>query len=210
MREPGNQRVSTVFDAMAKHYDRQMGWFERFVIGPARTWAVEQARGRVLELAVGTGLNLPLYGPGIEHVLGVDLSEGMLEVARTRIADDGIERVEVRHGDVQRLEVPDGSVDTVLSTFTYCTIPDPGLASTEAFRVLVPGGRIVLAEHGPATNRVLRLAMRTVEPLSIRFGADHLTRDPVPYLEDAGFVVDEVSRSGKGGIVFRVLAHRPL
>lgn len=209
MREPGNAKVEKVFDAMSGNYDRQIGYFERFVLGPAREWAVAQARGRVLELAVGTGLNLPLYGPGVSHVLGLDLSEGMLDVARARVDDNGIDRAEVRRGDVQALEVPDGSVDTVLSTFTFCTIPDPAAASAEAFRVLVPGGRVVLAEHGPSTTGVVRALMRMVEPLSVRFGADHLTREPVGYLESAGFVVDEVSRTGRGGIVFRVLAHKP-
>ncbi|AII11161.1 class I SAM-dependent methyltransferase [Rhodococcus opacus] len=210
MRQPGNAKVEKVFDAMSRRYDAQMGFFERFVLGRARRWAVAQASGRVLEIAVGTGLNLPLYGPQVEKVVGVDLSEGMLGVARRRIARERLERVEVRRGDVQELDVPDASVDTVVSTFTFCTIPDPLKASKEALRVLVPGGRIVLAEHGPATNKVVRVLMRAVEPLFVRFGADHLTRDPRPYLEEAGFVIDTVHRSGRGGIGFRILAHKPV
>ncbi|AWK76774.1 SAM-dependent methyltransferase (plasmid) [Rhodococcus oxybenzonivorans] len=209
MRQPGNAKVEKVFDAMARHYDTQMGFFERFVLGPARGWAVAQARGRVLEIAVGTGLNLPLYGPQVESVIGVDLSEGMLDVARRRIADYRLDRVEVRRGDAQALDVPDASVDTVISTFTYCAIPDPLKASEEALRVLVPGGQMVLAEHGPATNRLGLTLMRAVEPLSVRFGTDHLTRDPRPYLDRAGFVIDTVHRSGMGSIGFRILAHKP-
>ncbi|MDV7246572.1 MULTISPECIES: class I SAM-dependent methyltransferase [Rhodococcus] len=209
MRQPGNAKVEKVFDTMSRHYDTQMGFFERFVLGPARQWAVAQASGRVLEIAVGTGLNLPLYGPQVEKVVGVDLSEGMLDVARRRIAQDRLERVEVRRGDVQELDVPDASVDTVVSTFTFCTIPDPLQASKEALRVLVPGGRIVLAEHGPATNTIGLALMRAVEPLSVRFGTDHLTRDPAPYLEEAGFTIDTVHRSGRGGVGFRIIAHKP-
>lgn len=209
MRQPGSERVAQVFDKMAAHYDRQIGLFERFVLGPARGWAIGQARGRVVEIAVGSGLNLPLYGPDVEGIIGVDLSEGMLELARRKVADGGLDRVELRRGDVQALDLPDTCADTVVSTFTFCTIPDPGLAAAEAFRVLVPGGRFVLAEHGPSTNRVGRALMRAAEPLTLRFGADHLTRDPVPYLESAGFTVDEVHRGGRGGIVFRVLAHKP-
>ncbi|AKE89077.1 MULTISPECIES: class I SAM-dependent methyltransferase [Rhodococcus] len=205
--ENENARVSRIFDEMSKNYDRGMGLVERLILGPARHWAAAQARGRVVELAVGTGLNLPLYGPEVEHVVGIDISPRMLELARAKAAADP--RVELREGDVQALDLPDASADTVLSTFTFCTVPDPARAAAEAHRVLVPGGRVVLAEHGPSTNRALRALQRGIEPLSIRFGADHLLRDPVPYLTEAGFVVDDVHRTGRMGIVFRVLAHKP-
>lgn len=157
----------------------------------------------------GTGLNLPLYGPEVIRILGIDLSDGMLVVARQRVTDEALHRVELRSGDVQVLDLPDASIDTVISTFTFCTIPDPLAASREAHRVLGPGGRFVLAEHGPARHRVGRAVMRAMEPLSIRFGADHLTRDPVPYVEAAGFTVGRIRRSGPGGIAFEVLAHKP-
>ncbi|QBJ98758.1 class I SAM-dependent methyltransferase [Rhodococcus sp. ABRD24] len=194
---------------MAARYEKQMGLFERFVLGRARQWAVAQAEGAVLEIAVGSGLNLPLYGSQVDHIVGVDLSEGMLDIARRKVARADTARIELRQGDAQALDLPDDSVDTVVSTFTFCTIPDPKLASEEAFRVLVPGGQFVLAEHGPSTNALGRALMRVVEPLSVRFGADHLTRNPVPYLVDAGFEIDQVERTGRGGIVFRVLAHKP-
>jgi len=209
VREVDNRKVEQVFDKMAAHYERQMGLFERFVLGRARTWAVEQAAGRVLEIAVGSGLNLPLYGPAVEHIIGVDLSAEMLEVAKHKVAAGDTNRMQLRRGDVQALDLPSESVDTVISTFTFCTIPDPLLASQEAFRVLVPGGRFILAEHGPSTNPLGRVAMRALEPLSVRFGADHLTRDPVPYLEASGFEIEGVERTGRGGIVFRVFARKP-
>jgi ubiquinone/menaquinone biosynthesis C-methylase UbiE len=209
MRQPGNEKIAEVFDKEARRYDRQMGLFERFVLGSAREWAIAQARGRVVEIAVGTGLNLPLYPADIERVVGVDLSEEMLALARRRVDEQRLDRVELHHGDVQALDLPDASADTVVSTFTYCTIPDPLRASEEAYRILTPGGRFVLAEHGPSTNAIARTFMRAAEPLSVLFQADHLMRDPVPYLQVAGFTIDEVHRSGRGGIVFRVLAHKP-
>jgi ubiquinone/menaquinone biosynthesis C-methylase UbiE len=205
---PDNARIAQVFDTMAPQYDRQIGFAERRLLGNPRGWAAGHASGRVLEIAVGTGLNLPLYGPAVSAVTGIDLSEGMLALARQRITDHHLAHCEVRRGDVQALDLPDESVDTVVSTLTYCTIPDPALASAEALRVLVPGGRFVLAEHGPSTNRVLSWFMRAVEPLTLKFEADHLVRDPVPYLEAAGFVVDSVDRTGLGGTCFRVLAHK--
>lgn len=208
MRTATNADVRRVFDAMAGSYDRQMAFFERLLFPGSRRWVTGQAHGRVVEIAVGTGLNLPLY-PGDVTVLGVELSEGMLRLARQRVADCGLaDRVELRHGDVQALDLPDGSADTVVSTFALCTIPDPSAAVSEARRVLRPGGRFVLAEHGPAANPLLRAAMRLAERATIRLAADHLTRDPTVFLEQAGFRIDAVSRS-RAGISFRVLATRP-
>ncbi|MEU6414649.1 methyltransferase domain-containing protein [Microbispora sp. NPDC046933] len=208
MRATTDADVRRVFDRMADRYDGQMLAWERRLFPGSREWAVGQARGRVVEIAVGTGLNLPLYGPDAT-VIGIELSERMLELARRRVALAGLgERVELRQGDVQRLDLPDGSADTVLSTFTMCTIPDPVAAAREAYRVLRPGGRFVLAEHGPSSNPLIRAGMRLVEPLFVRFEADHLTRDPRPFLEQAGFQIESVDRMTRG-ICFRVLAVRP-
>lgn len=208
MRRPvTTERVRQVFDAFADQYDRQMARWEPLLFPGSRQWAVAQAQGRVVEIAVGTGLNLPLYPPDVT-VVGIDLSDRMLDVARRRVAEHGLhERVELRRGDVQALDLPDGSADTVVSTFTLCTIPDPVAAVREAHRVLRPGGRFVLAEHGPAWNPVLRAGMRLAERLTIRLVADHLTRKPTTYLESAGFRIDTVSRA-RAGVSFRVVATR--
>lgn len=208
MRTTTDADVRRVFDRMADRYDDQMRVWERRLFPGSREWAVGQARGRTVEIAVGTGLNLPLYAADVE-VVGIELSGRMLELARRRVARDGLgERVELRQGDVQRLELPDGLADTVLSTFTMCTIPDPVAAAREAYRVLKPGGRFVLAEHGPSTNPVIRAGMRLVEPAFVRFEADYLTRDPRPFLEQAGFRIESVSRMSRG-VSFRILAVRP-
>ncbi|MER5647413.1 methyltransferase domain-containing protein [Streptosporangium sp. NPDC002524] len=208
MRTTTDADVRRVFDRMADRYDDQMRVWERRLFPGSREWAVGQARGRTVEIAVGTGLNLPLYDAGVT-VVGIELSERMLELARRRVAREGLgERVELRQGDVQRLDLPDGLADTVLSTFTMCTIPDPVAAAREAYRVLRPGGRFVLAEHGPSSNRLIRAGMRLVEPALVRFEADHLTRDPRPFLERAGFRIESVSRMTRG-VSFRVLAVRP-
>ena len=111
---------------------------------------------------------------------------------------------------MEHLGLPDESVDTVVSTLTFCTIPDPGRASAEAFRVLRPGGRMVVAEHGPSSNRVVDAAMRAVDPLAIRYGHDHLRRDPVPYLTAAGFEIETTRRSGRFGVMHGVVARKSL
>ncbi len=203
-----NRDVVRFFDKIAHSYDRQIGVCERFLFPRSRRWAVEHARGRVAEIAVGTGLNLPLY-PADVTLVGVELSERMLALARERVTTEALaDRVELHQGDVQALQLPDASIDTVVSTFTICTIPDPAAAVREAYRVLRPGGRFVLVEHGPSDNAILRAGMRLAEHGTARFLADHLTRDPVPLLEQTGFRVEAVSRA-KAGIAFHVLANRP-
>jgi len=206
MRQPDADKIGRVFDKIADGYDRQMGFSERLLFGRSRAWAASRAHGRVLEIAVGTGLNLPLY-PTDASVVGIDLSERMLDHARTRAAEHGLTgRVTLNQGDVQALDVPDDSIDSVVSTFTFCTIPDPLLAAREAFRVLRPGGSFLLAEHGPSTRRWVRAGQRAAEPMTIRFLADHLMRDPLPYVAQAGFTIREAEHGGRLGLVFRVHA----
>lgn len=200
-----NEQVVRVFDSFAPKYDASMARWERYFLGRGRQWATAQAQGDVLELAVGTGLNLPAYSAATS-VLGVELSRNMLAIAERRIADNGLgDHVRVELGDVQALDVANESRDTVVSTYTFCTIPDPMAASREAFRVLRPGGRFLLVEHGTSSNPAIRLGQRALEPLAIRFAADHLTRDPVAFVREAGFRVDSVQRN-RAGMVFRVAA----
>ncbi len=208
MPQTSNEDITKAFSKNARVYDRWMVFFERYVAVGARAWAVSMARGKVIEIGAGSGLNLPLYGPEVEHVTGIELSEEMLAIARRRVAEQRIDRVELHQGDAQALDLSSESADTFISTFTFCTIPDPEAASREAYRVLRPGGVFVLAEHGRSSRKLGRAVMRAIEPLCIRISADHITRDPVPYLTSAGFTDVEVQRGGPGGIVFRILAHK--
>jgi len=99
----------------------------------------------VLEVAIGTGLNLPFYPDDVD-VTGIDLGERMLNIARARAAD--LRRpVELRQGDAQELPFDDAAFDTVVCTFGLCAIPDLDTALDDMARVLPPGGRLILVDH---------------------------------------------------------------
>jgi ubiquinone/menaquinone biosynthesis C-methylase UbiE len=200
------ERVREIQDKHAGGYDRQMNFFDRVLFRGGREWAVSHAQGEVLEIAVGSGRNLPFYPPAIK-LTAIEFSPEMLAIARRRAEQLGRE-FDLREGDAQALEFGDASFDTVIITLALCTIPDDRKAAREARRVLRPGGKLVLMEHVRSPSLPVRVVQRLIEPLSIRFEADHLTREPLDYLPDEGFEIESVARS-KLGIVERVIARKP-
>jgi ubiquinone/menaquinone biosynthesis C-methylase UbiE len=212
MAQPGStraeetERVRALQDKEAPHYDRRMSFFERLLFAGGREWVCSRTEGDVLEVAAGTGRNLPLYPAGI-RLTTVELSPEMLEFARRRAQDLGKE-VDLRLGDAQALDFSDASFDTVVITLGLCTIPDDREAVREAHRVLRPGGRLLLLEHVRSPRLPVRAVQRLLDPLAVRFAADHLVREPLDHLDAEGFEVERVERS-KWGIVERVIARKP-
>jgi ubiquinone/menaquinone biosynthesis C-methylase UbiE len=200
-------KVLRAWEKTAPGYDRQIAFFERFQFGGGREWLGSRARGRVLEVAIGTGLNLPHYRAGVT-LTGIELSPAMLAIARHRAADLGRD-IDLHNGDAQRLPFPGAGFDTVVCALSLCTIPDPAAAIGEMKRVLVPGGRLLLLDHIGSTWPPIYAAQWLLERLSIRASGEHLTRRQVPLVQAAGFELVEVERL-KAGTVERVHAHKPL
>lgn len=195
-----------VWDKAAPGYDRQIALFERIWFTGGRQWLTSRATGRVLEVAVGTGLNLELYAPGVT-VTGIELSPEMLAIARSRAARHGID-ADLREGDAQALPLADASVDTVVCCLALCTIPDPPRALAEMHRVLVPGGRLLLLDHVRSTSRLLFAAQWLFEQVTRRTAGEYFTRRQLPLVEAAGFDVVESERL-KAGSIERVHAVKP-
>jgi ubiquinone/menaquinone biosynthesis C-methylase UbiE len=200
------ERVRRLQDRAAPKYDRTMGRWEKVLFGGGREWVCSQARGDVLEIAIGTGRNLPHY-PADVRLTAIELSPEMLSIARKRAADLG-RAIDLREGNAEALDFPDASFDTVVCAFALCTIPDDRKAVAEAKRVLKPGGRFVAIEHVGSPVGIVRTVERLIEPLTVRFEGDHLTREPLDHLNAEGFKVEQLHRS-KWGIVERVLAVKP-
>jgi len=204
--EDATVRARRAWDAFAPRYDKSMRFFERVQFGGGRAWVCSRARGDVLEVAIGTGLNLPIY-PADVRLTGVDLSPAMLAVARSRAAELGRE-VDLREGDAQSLPFPDASFDTVVSTLSLCAIPDDRAAIAEMRRVLRPGGRLLLLDHIGSNWWPIWAAQRLLEVVTVRSAGEHQTRRPLPLVEAAGFHIERRERL-KAGTVERIAATKP-
>ena len=180
-----------------------MGLYERYVLPRAinlacssrpskkqREKVVPLAEGEVLEIGMGSGLNLPYYDTDkVQKVWGLEPSEGMRKLARNRIRDSTIDLEMI---DLPGEEIPldAHSVDTVLVTYTLCTIPDPHRALRGMQRVLRPGGTLLFCEHGIAPDAGVRKWQNRINPIWGRFaGGCNINRDIPRILESSGFCV---------------------
>ncbi len=204
--EDATAKTRRVWDRYAPRYDRGMRFFERFQFRGGREWVCSRVDGRVLEVGVGTGLNLPLYPSGVT-LTGVDLSPAMLEIARQRATQLGL-AADLREADAQALPFPDASFDTVVCTLSLCAIPDDRAAIAEMWRVLRPGGRLLLLDHIGSNIWPIWAGQRLLEMVTIRSAGEHQTRRPLPLVKEAGFAVQETERL-KAGSVERVHARKP-
>ena len=199
-------RQKQVWDKTAPGYDKQISFFEKIWFGGGREWLGQRAQGRVLEVAVGTGRDLPHY-PADVIVTGIELSPAMLALARQRAAGLGRD-VDLREGDAEHLPCGDASFDTVACALSLCTIPDPATAIGEMKRVLVPGGRLLLLDHIASTWPPIHAAQWLLERFTIRAAGEHFTRRQLPLVRAAGFRVVETERL-KAGSVERIHAVKP-
>jgi len=178
-------------------------WYERYILPTAleiacgmpmisrmRQLVVPQAQGRVLEVGIGTGLNMRHYDKSrVTHITGLDPSLQLHPMARERIAQVGLP-VDLIGLSAERIPLPDASFDTVLVTYTLCTIPDAGAALREMRRVLTPAGKLLYCEHGRAPDvSVQRWQDRLQAVWGPLAGGCHLGRNIPELLASAGFTL---------------------
>jgi ubiquinone/menaquinone biosynthesis C-methylase UbiE len=152
---------------------------------------VPTAHGRVLEVGIGSGLNLPLYTTAAQRVVGLDTSRRLLSMARQVInAEIPTELIE---GSAEALPMEDGSLDTVVTTWTLCTIPDVVGALQEMRRVLKPSGELLFIEHGLSPDPAVRRWQDRLTPVWKRIGGGcHLNRPIRKLLEETGFRIERI------------------
>jgi ubiquinone/menaquinone biosynthesis C-methylase UbiE len=179
-----------------------MNWYDRVVlpylidmacgmpmVQQQRRQVVPGAHGRVLEIGMGTGRNLAFYDRSrVTRLVGVDPALQMHRLAQKRSYQAGI-KVELMGLSAEQLPTDDASFDTVVCTYTLCSIPDAAQALSEVRRVLVPGGKLLFCEHGRAPDASVRRWQDRLQPLwGTLAGGCHLGRDIPSLLDAAGFV----------------------
>ena len=180
-----------------------MGFYEKMVLprlldlamrnsrlADYRQETIRAARGVVLEIGVGSGLNLPLYGAAVDRVCGLDPSPELLDRARERIAAARVP-VSLIRASAEQLPFRDAAFDTLVMTWTLCSIPNPSVALAEVRRALKPVGLLLFVEHGLAPEPRIMRWQRRLTPYWKRIGGGcHLDRKMDDLIRAAGFRVE--------------------
>jgi len=182
-----------------------MGFYQDQIVPLLINWSMRQknlaayrariipaAEGRVLEIGIGSGLNLPFYSRNVARVIGLEPSPRLLAMAR-RVERTGNGPVEFIEGSAEAIPLQDASVDTVVTTWTLCSIPDALRALCDMRRVLRPGGRLLFVEHGRAPDPKVIWWQDRLTPVWKRLGGGcHLNRAIGTLIEGAGFQFDRL------------------
>ena len=195
------QRISGIYDRMGGMMERRFRpWREKlwqFAHGP-----------RILEVGVGTGRNMEFW-PRDSKVAAIDLTPGMLDIARKRAAWLQREGDDLFLADVQHLELPSRIFDTVIATFVFCSVPDPVQGLRELGRVVRPDGHIILLEHVHIDHPIIGPLMDALAPLIVRLIGANINRRTLTNVQIAGLKIDQVMDLDKMGM-FKLIFASPI
>ena len=185
-----------------------MGLYDRYIlpkflncacgskpINYQRQKVVPLAKGKVLDIGIGSGLNIPFYNSDkIDKVIGIDPSHELIELAK-ELANDSKASIELVIGSAESIPYPDNFFDTVLVTYTMCTIPNVAIANKEMWRVLKDDGRLIFCEHGLAPDKKISKWQNRIDPFWGKIaGGCHLNRDIQKLITDAGFSFESLDK----------------
>jgi len=156
---------------------------------------VPLAKGKVLDIGIGSGLNIPFYNSDkIDKVIGIDPSHELIDLAK-ELANDSKASIELVIGSAESIPYPDNFFDTVLVTYTMCTIPNVAIANKEMWRVLKDDGRLIFCEHGLAPDKKISKWQNRIDPFWGKIaGGCHLNRDIQKLITDAGFSFESLDK----------------
>ncbi len=207
-RPSANEVKRRYYTREAQKYDQETDFWERWLFGSEhRSWACSRAVGDTLEVAIGTGLNLPHYPPGV-RLTGIDLTPEMLAKAEIRARSISRE-INLQEADAQNLPFDESSFDTVVCTYALCSIPDEARAIAEMKRVLRPRGRLILVDHVRSTVKPLYWLQWIYEFVPSRTKGEYMTRRPALHVIAAGFEIEARDRL-RAGVIERLAALKPL
>ena len=160
-----------------------------------RQKVVPLAKGKVLDIGIGSGLNIPFYNSDkIDIVIGIDPSHELIELAK-ELANDSKASIDFVIGSAESIPYPDNFFDTVLVTYTMCTIPNVAIANKEMWRVLKDDGRLIFCEHGLAPDKKISKWQNRIDPFWGKIaGGCHLNRDIQKLITDAGFSFESLDK----------------
>jgi ubiquinone/menaquinone biosynthesis C-methylase UbiE len=196
----GHMTTQDIQDAYASHakWIDRLSWVNRWLTGRYRRRQFGEAEGRVLDVACGAGTNFR-YLPESTEIVGIDISEPLLQQARTEL--ETLERRgTVEQMDAEALDFEDDSFETVISSFSTCTFPNPVAALQEMARVCRPEGEILLLEHGRSDNTLLARYQEWRADAHYETSGCRLTHEPVEVVRQAGLSVEEVQTAQFGRI----------
>ncbi|MFQ6039958.1 MAG: class I SAM-dependent methyltransferase [Candidatus Poribacteria bacterium] len=189
-------RIAAVYDLMEKPVE--MLFFRHW-----RRKLFSQVKGRVLEVGVGTGKNIPYY-PKELKVIAVDISEKMLQSGQKRASVAG-KTVQFALMDAQHLAFKDEIFDTIVATFVFCSVSDPVEGLKELLRVIKQDGRILLLEHVKSKHRIMGKLMDILNPLTVKMAGFNINRDTVTNVKNAGLSI-LLENNLKGDVFKELLA----
>lgn len=150
--------------------------------------------GKILEVGIGTGANLPFYPNQILSLTGVDFSKGMLKHAREKVSKGDFPfPIELIEADIQALPFLDNTFDSVVSTCVFCSVPDPLVGLQELRRVCKPNGRILMLEHMRSDNKLVGIVMDMLNPLTVRLWGANINRETINTIERSGLIIESDS-----------------
>lgn len=184
--------TSKKYDRFSKIYDRFEGSVEKNKFGKWREMVFQMipSGSTLLEVGIGTGKNIPYYGKDL-HVVGIDFSKGMLDKARERAKGYPEKDIKLLQMDVADLDLPNDHFDFVVSTFVFCTVPDPMAGVKEIKRVLKPGGEVIFLEHMRSTRWYFNLMLYTMSSISIPLIGTSMVRQTKLTVQQSGLQVME-------------------
>ncbi|MTI81634.1 MAG: class I SAM-dependent methyltransferase [Firmicutes bacterium] len=199
--------MDNITEVIKRRYNRTAmfyDWMDFMISDSVRKDALSMAKGKVLEVGVGTGKNLSLY-PSRCKITGIDFSKEMLKRARDKAKKLNLS-VELLEMDAQKMDFDDNTFDTVVSTCVFCSVPDPVKGLEEVKRVCKPNGQIILLEHVRSANPAIGKVMDFLNPITLKMVGSNINRETVGNVNKAGISLKEVADVGKTKILKLIIA----